>query len=125
MEPNALQQLLNSVQETPEQPSREWLDVFERRLAMAAELYRQEVTELATVAYLEGLRSLSASALNAAWTRALKTCSFMPTVADILKASEMVDPAPLKYNGCQRCHGMRWITVLRDGYGKAVKCGCA
>lgn len=60
---------------------------------MFTEHYRQPVSELSAVAYVEGLSDLTAQQLDSACGACLRACRFMPTVADIRAQISQADAA--------------------------------
>ncbi len=110
--------------ETP-QPSPEFLEALQANLALFGEIYRQELTPLAVVAYREALKDLSVKALNLGFELALKNCKFIPNPAEI-RAYAAECPAPAPTEGCELCRGTGWRVVPRmDGQGDhARRCDC-
>ncbi len=102
-------------------------------LALFSEHYRQEISELSAVAYLEGLADLTAAQLDLGCAEALRSCRFLPNVADIraalAEARSRMQPRPGRgaaEEKCPQCQGLGWRIVPRaDGGGNwAVRCGC-
>ncbi len=121
-------------------PSAAFSQVLKNWLALFSEHYRQEISELSAVAYLEGLADLTAAQLNLACAEALRTCRFLPNVADIraalAEARSRMQPRPGRgavEEKCPQCQGLGWRIVPRvstgseraEGEGNwAVRCGC-
>ena len=60
----------------------DWLNVY-------AEVYRQELSELAQLAYRETLKKVPANLLHAAFMRCLTQSKFLPVPAEILEAVKL------------------------------------
>lgn len=120
-----LQRPMSGPAETP-QPSQAFLDALQANLALFGEIYRQELTPLAVVAYREALKDLSVKALNVGFELALKNCKFIPNPAEI-RAYAAECPPPPATNGCEVCRGTGWRVVPRmDGLGdQARRCECS
>jgi hypothetical protein len=125
-----------SAETPPPARSAEFSQALKNWLAVFSEHYRQEISDLAAVGYLEGLADLTAGQLNLACAEALRTCRFLPTAADIRAAlgdarNKLSEPlrrgeAETERDTCAECQGLGWRIVPRgDGAGNwAVRCGC-
>lgn len=67
----------------PDEMPRSSTEFVKQWVAMFAEHYRQELSELQVALYLKGLADLSNMEIEHGCSEALKACRFMPTVADI------------------------------------------
>jgi hypothetical protein len=67
-------------------PSTEFWAVLRKHLKIFKEHYRQEISEISTLAYAEDLCSLTAEQLEAACIEARRSSEFMPVSAAILAA---------------------------------------
>ena len=125
MDKSLVERLLSKGREIRQQPLIGRVGLIREWLALVSEHYRQEVTELSVVAYLTGLNDLLPEEIERGFSESLRRCSFMPTVADVIRNSyQQTDYTSPQGTGCELCGGMGWKTVERDGYRKAVKCGC-
>jgi hypothetical protein len=112
-------------------PSTEFLETLKRWLAVFAEHYRQEISELSTIAYIEGLRDMTVRQLNLCCERALKVSPYMPVVATIREQGLGVQYSDLAKEedrrGCEACSWTGWRVVPRtDGPGEwARRCECS
>lgn len=75
----------NEVKVMPE-PSKAFLDVLKKHLAIFGEHYRQPISELSVAVYADDLKRLTAEQLDAACIEARRTSEFMPVSAAILTA---------------------------------------
>jgi hypothetical protein len=102
-------------------------------LAVIAEHYPQhgDVTELAVIGYVEGLRELTSKEMDIGFSVALKTCKFRPTAADVIEGlrqyrqSATAAPPSEETKSCASCQGSGYKVVKRtDGNpgNWAVKC---
>jgi hypothetical protein len=111
-------------------PSERFSAALLSNLALLGELYRQELTPLATIAYQEALRDLSIEAMNAGFKEAIKRCKFLPTPAEIRDEANIamsLQERPREAAAeCQLCRGTGWQLKPRDdGQGKwVIKCQC-
>lgn len=102
-------------------------------LGVIAEHYPQhgDVTELAVIGYVEGLRDLSAQEMSLGFSRALTTCKFRPTAADVIeglkthRATISAVPVSEETKTCKACEGTGYRIIERDGYKYAQKCNHA
>lgn len=114
---------------SPPAPSAAFSRALKSWLALFSEHYRQEISELGAVGYLEGLADLTAAQLDLACAEALRSSRFLPTVADIRaalgEARSRMQPRALG-EPCPYCQGLGWrIEPRTDGEGNwAVRCGC-
>jgi hypothetical protein len=98
-------------------------------LAVIAEHYPQhgDVTELAVIGYVEGLRDLSPQEMSLGFSQALMRCKFRPTAADVLEGlrvyreRQAITSEP-KSATCSKCEGTDYTVVERGGYRYAQKC---
>lgn len=119
---------------SPPAPSAAFSRALKSWLALFSEHYRQEISELSALGYLEGLADLTAAQLDLACAEALRSSRFLPTVADIRAAlgearTRMQPRAPdsgALGEVCPSCQGLGWrIEPRTDGEGNwAVRCGC-
>ena len=130
----------------PPAPSAAFSRALKNWLAVFSEHYRQEVSELSAMAYRQGLADLTAVQLDLACAEALRSCRFLPTVADIraalAEARRRIRPLPpaagtggspqsgtpaAEPEKCPQCQGLGGRIVPRtDGAGNwAVRCGCS
>jgi len=126
-----VQKPMNEVTETP-QLSAKFLDSLKANLAVFGELYRQELTPLAVLAYREALKDMSVKAMNLGFELALKNCKFLPTPAEIrewagIALAKLPKPSVSAETwNCETCRGTGWKVVARtDGPGEWAKsCDC-
>lgn len=95
-------------------------------LGLFAEVYRQQLTELAVVGYREALKDLTIEKLNRGCALALRSCKFMPTPAEILTLSDgqRGDPCNAEKQEptvCEKCAPDGYKLVSRT-VGSTEKC---
>ena len=80
--------LTRSAANQPTQLSSEFLAVLRFQLTKLARHFRRDLDEMELLTYIEGLRDLSRESLERACTRALKTMTRMPFIAELRELAD-------------------------------------
>ena len=100
-------------------------------LRIISDTYKEQFTDLQTLAYRMVLGSLKPKEIDLAFTQVLRTATYLPRPAEILAALDVAReklqrPTPVD---CSLCGGDGWVTIERppspanpSGYREAVRC---
>lgn len=122
------------------EPSEELVKAICKWVALFADHFHKEISELSTMAYIEGLKDFTVEQLNAGCQGALRNCTSMVHVADIRRnaLSRIIDDmdrvfdarrteqrAEQNKQGCSACEFTGWKMVPNPAGGNWVtKCDC-
>lgn len=102
---------------------------FDSLLATLFTAYRKDVDDAAAMLYERGVGDIPLPLLDTAVTRAIKTRTFLPTIAELRQDAEacrveLVRKHPPQYcDDCRHAHG--WLPVKDElGVERLTRCRC-
>jgi hypothetical protein len=132
MEKEQAERLLTLFDEKQAQrPSSGQLELISKWLALFSEMHRRELNPISMMAYIEGLKDLTAEEIQCGFNRCLKEVDRMPTVAHVRDRRNPVTipedyvRTELGERGCSICDYTGWKMIPNPSGGMwATKCDC-